>query len=67
MPSHQERIKIKNPKMNCKHFWIIQGDSDIAPYILDNGMRETIKYCLNCNLKIRRVRSQEEFLKELNA
>jgi hypothetical protein len=65
MPSHQDRVRDKNPEMNCNHFWMIHANSDIAPFILENGMRETIKFCLNCNLSIRVVRSQEDFEKEV--
>jgi hypothetical protein len=65
MPSHQERIRAKNPEMNCEHIWIYHANSDIAPFILENGMRETVKFCLNCNLTITFVRSQEEFEREL--
>ena len=67
MPSHQWRIRIKNPEMNCNHIWMIHANTDIAPFILENGMRETIKLCLNCNLSIRTVRSEEEFQKELES
>ena len=65
MPSHQERIKAKNSWMSCEHIWLIHANSDFAPFIFENGMRETVKYCINCNLAIHFVRSQEEFEREI--
>jgi hypothetical protein len=66
MPSHQERIRAKNPEMNCKHYFMFRASSDVAPFILENGDRKTIRICFNCGLQESYIRSQEEFLKEID-
>lgn len=65
MPSHQERIRKKNPEINCGHIWIYKEHSDIAPFILESGLRRTIRICIDCGIEESWTRTQEEFEDEL--
>jgi hypothetical protein len=64
MPSHQERIRAKNPEMNCSHLFAI-SNSEIAPFIEENGNRTTVGRCIYCGIIKKYTRSQEQFLLEL--
>lgn len=66
MPSHQERIRAKNPEMNCNHFWVYINSSNIAPIINADGTRTTQKTCWGCGMYDEVTRSQADFEKELD-
>jgi RNase P subunit RPR2 len=61
MPSHQDRIKAKNPEMNCEHLFVFHAQSHIAPFFESNGDRTTISTCVACGLEKRYTRTQEQF------
>jgi len=69
MPSHPDRVR-RNYSVcfeRGEHNWIVKVQSDIAPFIELNGSRTTYWMCIDCGENKTYTRTQEEFLKELNA
>lgn len=65
MPSHPDRVRRNSPEVNCKHLWIYHMNSDVAPFIEEDGSRTTIKLCANCGIKEKYNRPQIKFEFEL--
>jgi len=63
-----QRTRESNQEINCKrHFWMYVSSSDVAPFIEPNGDRTTIRVCFNCGLRLKRTRTQHEFLEEMES
>lgn len=63
MSSHPDRVRRNYTECDIRgyHNLFVSNDSHIAPFINEDGTRTTIRYCHDCDEKVKFTRTQEEF------